>query len=161
MVKKILVSTLVSAALTSAAVAAEDNTNVGVGVGITNGSSVLLLPIDVSKQLRIEPEFGLSYRSQNNNDQTGFLIGTGVFMMQQPSAKINMYFGGKALINYASYDYGAGNTSDTQLVLGGTFGFEYKFEQHFSLGGEANLYLGVGDYTTLNTEGMGILRYYF
>jgi len=161
MVKKILATSLLGAALATAAMA-EDATTIGVGVGLSNDSYVLRLPININKEVRVEPEFGLDYQNDTNNDHTGFVMGAGGYYMMQPSTNVNFYVGGKLLVDYYHYDYGNGNDDTiTQFVLGPVGGFEYMLDRHVSLGGEAGVYLGVGDLTTVNTQGQAILRYFF
>jgi len=161
MIKKALISTIVCGLLAGSAAAAEQ-AQLGVGVGLSASTTTVRVPIDIENNLRIEPEFGLNYQSADNNDFTKLSIGAGVYVMKQPAPKINLYFGGKALIDYDSYDYGNGaDDSTTQFNLGGVFGFEYLFDRHFSAGGEAGAYLGLGDATTLSTVSLALLRYYF
>jgi len=161
MVKKVLATSLLGAVLATAAMA-EDATTIGVGVGLSNDSYVLRLPININKEVRVEPEFGLDYQNDTNNDHTGFLMGAGGYYMQQPAMNVNIYMGGKILVDYYHYDFGNGNDgTTTQIVLAPVGGFEYMFGSHVSVGGEAGVYLGFGDLTTVNTQGQAILRYFF
>jgi len=161
MMSKPLTTTLLCAALSVSAMAVEP-TQIGVGVGLSDSSTTLRLPINLDSTLRIEPEFGFSFQNADNNDYTNILAGAGLYLMQQPSEKINLYYGGKMLVDYKSYDRGTGfDDSETQLVLGAAFGFEYMFDRHFSAGGEAGAYLGFGDATNIETQGLALLRYYF
>jgi hypothetical protein len=161
MASKLLQTTAIATMLACSAMAVE-STQMGVGVGLSNDTATLRLPINLAKDLRVEPEFGLSYVSNDNFDQTGLLIGSGLYMMQQPSKAINLYYGGKLLIDYSKYDPDQGSSdSTTQFVLGGVFGFEYMIDRQVGIGGEAGAYLGLGDATTLQTQGQALLRYYF
>lgn len=161
MIKKSVTSTfLMSALAVTASLAAEPT--MGVGVGLSSDTTTIRFPIDIAPDMRIEPEFGLAYADNDGNSNTDFALGSGFYLLNHPSQQINLYFGGKALVGYTSYDYGNGNDdSTTQLRLGGVFGFEYLFDRHFSAGGEAGAYIGFGDATTFNTEGLALLRYYF
>lgn len=161
MASKLLKSAALVSVLTCTAMAA-DQAQLGVGIGLSNDSTTLRLPINLDNEIRIEPEFGLSYVNDDNFDRTGLLIGSGVYMMQQPSKSINLYYGGKALIDYNKYDPdNAKSDSSTQFLLGGVFGFEYMLDRQVSVGGEAAAYLGLGDATSLQTQGQALLRYYF
>lgn len=161
MTQKLLTTLAAVAALSVSAIATEP-TKIGVGMGLSSNSASLRLPIDIQKDLRIEPEFGLSYWNKDNTSSTGLLVGSGAYLMQQPSAAINLYYGGKLLIDYHNYDPDQGSSdSTTQFLLGGVFGFEYMLERHVSVGGEAAAYLGFGDATSLQTQGQALLRYYF
>jgi len=161
MVKKALATSLLMGIIASSA-SADEQAKIGVGVGLSDSTTTLRLPIELQSNLRLEPEFGLNYQDGDNVDTTGIVLGTGIYLTHQPSPAINLYYGGKVLIDYTSYDYGNGNDdSMTQFVLGGVFGFEYYLDRHFSAGGEAGAYLGFGDTTSLNTQGLALLRYYF
>lgn len=162
MIKKAFASSILAAAVTASAASTSEPNRIGVAVGLSSDSTTVRMPIDIAPDMRIEPEFGLAYRDNGGDTDTAFSFGSGFYLMHQPSANINLYYGGKALIDYTSYDYGNGvDDSTTQLRVGGVFGFEYMFDRHFSAGGEAGAYVGFGDATTLHTEGLALLRYYF
>lgn len=152
-----------AAVLTTACtiLSAEEQDRMGVGVGISDNSVTLRLPVQVEKAMRIEPEFALRYTSQENNKATHFTIGTGFYAIEKPSLKIDLYYGGKALFEYNSLDNGVSNTSSSRIILGGVFGAEYQLDPNFTIGCEAGLYLGFLDYTSVNTKGEALLRYYF
>ena len=158
--KKLIAAALMSSMIVTSAMA-EEQTRIGAGVGLSNSSSTLRMPIDIAKDMRIEPELGIGYSNGDKVDTTNFNIGTGLYLMAQPSAKINLYYGGKLMIDYNSVDANGNSDSSTNFDLGGVFGFEYMFDRHFSAGGEAGAYLGFGDTTTFNTQGLALLRYYF
>lgn len=162
MIKKAFASSILVLAVSASAAGTSEQNRIGVAVGLSSDSTTLRMPIDIAPDMRIEPELGFSYRDNDGNSDSAFVLGSGFYLMSQPSTKLNLYYGGKALIDYRSYDYGSGvDDSTTQLKIGGVFGFEYMFDRHFSAGGEAGAYLGFGDATTLNTEGLALLRYYF
>jgi len=158
--KKLMAAALMGTMLATSAMA-DEQPRIGVGVGLSNTSSTVRVPIDIAKDLRIEPELGIGYSKADKVDNTSLLIGTGLYVMQQPSSKINLYFGGKLGVDYKSTKVQGKHESNTNFYLGGAFGFEYMFERHFSAGGEAGVYLGFGDSTTFNTQGLALLRYYF
>lgn len=161
MAPKLLTTLFAFTAISVSAMAVEP-TQIGIGVGLSNDSATLRLPINLQKDLRIEPEFGFAYIDNDGSSNTSLLLGSGVYLIQQPSAAINLYYGGKLLIDYRSYDYdNGGSDSTTQFLLGGVVGFEYLLDRHVSIGGEAAAYLGVGDATSLQTQGQALLRYYF
>jgi len=160
MYKKILISSLLLASLSITSSASEEN-KLGLAVGLSSDSTTLRLPIDIQSDFRIEPEFGLSYSNGDDVSRTNLTIGSGFYVMKQPTSKTNLYLGGKALIDYNSFDYDKGaDDSTTQFKMGGVFGFEYLFDKSFSIGGEAGAYIGFGDTTTLNTQGVALLRFY-
>ncbi len=166
--KKIIASTLLCGALVTSAMA-EEQTRIGVGVGITTPgasqsslSSSVRMPIDTAKDFRIEPELALGYVSKDGSDHNDLYLGSGFYIMNQPSGKINLYYGGKAGIQYIKdKPKGGQSDSNTYFQLGGVFGFEYMFDRHFSAGGEASANLGFGDATVFYTQGLALLRYYF
>jgi len=160
MIKKLLSTAMVAGMLCNSAYA-EDTTKVGIGVGITNSGTTVRAPIDLSKEFRIEPEVEISYASADHQDTTHLSVGTGLYLLNRPSAKINLYYGGKVLIDYQKQKVNGNSDSNTEFEFGGTFGFEYLFDRHFSAGGEAGAYLGLGDATMFTTQGLALLRYYF
>lgn len=155
---KFLIFALLS--LLSGSLLAEES-RVGLGVGISDNSLTLRMPIAIDPELRIEPEFDFDYTAQSSQKQLHFTLGTGFHVLQQQAVNTHVYFGGKTLIDYDEYDLGSTSKTMTRLILGGVVGFEYAFDANFTLGGEASLLLGLGDYTTLNTRGEALLRYYF
>jgi len=165
MIKKLLLTAAATGMLCNLAYAA-DETKVGVGVGITdgcggNGGTTVRAPINLSNELRIEPEISLNYSSGDHKDTTNLGVGTGLYLLNHPSSKINLYYGGKILIRYHKDKERGQTNSNTEFAFGGTFGFEYLFDRHFSAGGEAGAYLGFGDMTIFTTQGLALLRYYF
>lgn len=151
--------TLIFTGITLTAVAADTTNTSGsfnkIGVGIhvdTDKDAVIRLALD-QEGLRIEPYFGFNYYN-NEGSAKQFLIGSGIYLLEQTSRDISLYYGGRAALNYA-------DPGNTQVELVGAVGAEYFFDHQFSISGEVNAGLSLGDATILGTGSDIILRYYF
>jgi hypothetical protein len=160
----------------------------GLGVSIRSNDSTIYMPIDVSKAFRIEPMLGFLYRKDDytildgavsaTDTTTQLNIGTGVFGVTQLAESASVYYGGR--VGYTAVERkassvgtlpGGGSPQSTRdksdgFFLAPTVGIEYRFSDHFSIGGEAALtYTKVdGDqYTeeTTSTSTNIIFRYMF
>lgn len=134
-------------------------TRIGVGISATDSTSIIKAPFDINK-LRIEPEFGYSRNkfTTNNNSftSTEFQIGSGVYLLNQLTDKIDLYYGGKALIIRTDFD----GPSDTGLEFVAIAGFEYYVDKQVSIGGEVGFGIGSGDFSNTGTQTGVVLRYY-
>jgi hypothetical protein len=148
----------------SALVVSEDAGNLFLPVGFTN----ITLPITISENFRIEPEFGIlttnSYDEASglptvsrDNTTSATRFGTGIFYRMPIAESFAAYAGprvGLQLINNTveAVDQGETSTrtrSQTNIHFGGAVGGEYMLSQHFSLGAEAQLnYVSMGEITT-------------
>jgi outer membrane scaffolding protein for murein synthesis (MipA/OmpV family) len=161
--KQWLVWTAAAALLSGSALQAE-NTRIGMGVGVSNDTMTVRAPIDLTDTLRLEPEFGVSYYDHDDSDttMTDLMLGAGLYMTSTASKSIDVYYGGKAYIDYTNIDYDGGDdVSSTNLIMGGVYGFEYHMDPSVTLGAEAGAYIGVGEDTSFRTKGEVLLRYYF
>jgi len=134
------------------------DTQMGVGIGVTGNTSVVRGTVNIAKDMRIEPYFTYTYTDPDNApSRSNIGLGAAFHMMKSVNSKVRTYYGALAGIN--SNDNGV--TTDTIFSLGPVVGAEYFFDTHFTLGAEANLYFGFGDYTTVGTNTTAMLRYYF
>lgn len=151
--------------------AAQEKTRIGLGVSITPESSFgptveVYLPIDVRANLRIEPSLGIFTADSGGAGESDITIGAGVFLMKRISQPVNLYYGGRVKLNFASVDTGAADESGTDISFAGAVGGEYFLVDAFSIGLEGQLgYYSTsdvnGDATGFFTTGLGFLRVYF
>lgn len=124
--------------------------NVGIGVGLVNfteGGYKIYVPVNINPVFRLEPYFeyferdsdtvGTFTNSSNTDEYTGF--GVGIYGQNVTSSNTSIYYG----INLGAYTYdetsfglGASETESDGTVIAPTLGFEYKFVENVSLGGE-------------------------
>jgi hypothetical protein len=137
----------------------------GLGVSIRSNDSTIYVPIDVSKSFRIEPMLryqnsksessvfgaGSPYTVAATAELTSWNVGVGVFGVTQVAESANVYYGGR--IGYISADYETSYAGTAPpgvsflpskdksdgFFLAPTIGVEYRFSDHFSIGGEAAL----------------------
>ena len=147
MIKKLLVSTVALATLSTAAVAEND---FGLAFGVGNASSVIKADIVIDKGMRIEPFFSFGYTKIPGSNIS---IGTAFHITDELSKKMDVYYGGYVGLTYVS--------SNTNFILGPVAGLEYHFDKQFSLGGEVDFDLGFGNTTSFGTRTQLIARYYF
>ncbi len=160
MTKNIPLAALIATSLLFVSSNADMASKIGLGVGLSEGTSVIRVPIKLNDNFRLEPEVGFSYSSKDSSTDTTFSMGTGAYLLSQLNSNTVAYYGGKARLVHTSYDYKTSDDSTTQLSLGGVFGFEHMLDTRVSIGGEAGAYIGVGDKTTINTNTQAILRFY-
>jgi hypothetical protein len=138
---------------------------VGLGVSIQSNDSTIYMPINVSKGFRIEPM--LQYRKSSNEerlypsslytltasaDTTAYMLGVGLFGVTQLGESANVYYGGRLGYVKAEFEvsypgtlppgYGRPMSSSEDIdgfMVAPTIGLEYRFSEHFSIGGEAAL----------------------
>lgn len=146
-------------ALCSGSVLAAD---FGVGITARSDDGILYVPINVSKTFRIEPS--IRYVSSDlelsedgdlvSQDTDSVELGIGVFGLKQVTDAAHIYYGARlAYVDTESTTLQPtfGNQVRTESSqdgyrVGPTFGFEYLFGGHFSVGGEVS-------YTFLDLEG--------
>lgn len=159
-------------ALPAAAQQQPTRTNIGLGVSVTPeadfGSTVeLYLPIGIGPALRIEPSVGILTQDSDGNDSSDLTLGVGVFALKSSGATpLDLYFGGRLKLNFASVDDGVNDESGTDISLAAALGGEYYFVPKFSLGleGQLGFYSTSdvnGDASGFFTTGLGFLRMYF
>jgi hypothetical protein len=154
--------------------AAQQKTQIGLGIAVTpndlfSGSArtiQLYMPIDLGGNLRVEPSLGIA-TDNGDQDSSDLTLGAGVFGVKRVAQPVNLYFGGRIKLNFASFDDGLGNDdSGVDLSLAGALGSEYYFVPNFSLGleGQLGFYSNSdvsGDNSGLFTNGLAFLRMYF
>jgi len=174
MKKLAFVVAAVALALPAAAAAQQKQTRIGLGVSITPAAEVgptiqLYMPIDIGAALRVEPSLGIAtsnFGQTGATDRSDITIGAGVFGMKRISQPVNLYFGGRAKLNFASEDNGTNSDSGTDLSLAGAIGAEYYLVPSFSVGleGQLGFYSNSDlsdDVSGFFTTGLGFLRMYF
>jgi hypothetical protein len=161
-------------ALALPAAAQQKQTKLGLGVSITPEADVgpsiqLYMPIDIGATLRVEPSLGISTTNEGGTggvDSSDLTLGAGVFGMKRVAPPVNLYFGGRVKLNFASFDDGVNDDSGVDLSIAGAIGSEYYFVPNFSLGLEGQLGFFSnsdvsGDVSGFFTTGLGFLRMYF
>lgn len=154
--------------------AAQQKTQIGLGVSIApndffSGSAQtiqLYMPIDIGGNLRVEPSLGILTEDAGETGQSNLSLGAGIFGLKRVAQPVNMYFGGRIKLNFASADFGADDDSGVDLSLAGALGSEYFFVPNFSLGleGQLGFYSNSdvsGDTSGFFTNGLAFLRMYF
>lgn len=170
----------VGVALCSGPVLAAD---FGIGVSARSDDGWVYVPIDISKNFRLEPS--VRYYSSDSTTAQGtnetvlesdaLEIGIGVFGLKQIEEAAHLYYGARlAYVDRSteSRSVSSGITFRDELELDGyrigpTIGFEYLFAGHFSVGGEASytfveLEADLGrEQSSSGTETRLIFRYMF
>ncbi|MFC4309041.1 hypothetical protein ACFPN2_08115 [Steroidobacter flavus] len=113
----------------------------GVGVSAKSDDGVIYVPIDFSDKFRLEPS--LRYYKEERNDDPGFdsesdllELGVGVFGKSKVTEAAQIYYGGRITYFDGSSKTGSSKTTVDGYGIAPTFGVEYVFGGHFSLGGE-------------------------
>jgi hypothetical protein len=158
-------------ALALPAAAQQKQTKLGLGVSITPEAArsptfEVYMPIDLGPGLRVEPSLGILTRDDGDTSDSDVTLGAGVFGMKRIAEPLNLYFGGRVKLNFASFDNGTADDSGVDLSLAGALGSEYYFVPNFSLGleGQLGFYSASevsGDNSGFFTTGLGFLRMYF
>lgn len=170
--------------------------DVGLGVSLNNdgegsGGYGVSLPLRFGN-ITIEPElsfynssedttYPLSPTNNNTTDYQQYTLETGIYWRQQVIPSVETYVGGR--VGYTHYDYsytyplspGTYYSNDySGYYLGPTFGAEYFFNKHFSLGLDVSLLYestsgdtingsstSESDQSRLNYQTRSRLRFYF
>jgi len=150
--RKLLFAVL-AAALASTASASEGKPFLGVGAKFGVGSATIVVPMNVTPMLRVEPFLG--YWQDRSTDTTGpddvvtwdsqLTLGAGVFVLKDLGSNVELSFGGRLSINREADGFDNGTTSDSNSDVGFAIaavgGLEYYFSPKFSLGVEGELYV--------------------
>ena len=161
--KKIIATSVMALALSTSA-SAEMNVGLGLNLGdIFNGESASIrVPLDlVGKGIRIEPELGFSRSSTDFSSYTGYTIACGGYYTLWNVDKVNFYAGGRAAVGRRGADEDSFSENGTYFGLQGLFGAEYLLADKFSIAAEAGLNARFGDYSTFETVGHVVVRYFF
>jgi opacity protein-like surface antigen len=166
--RTIAVGVLLSIGITAQA------TDFGVGVSLRSNDTTIYVPIDINEMLRVEPAFSYARSSLDEDGAsvraTSYDIGAGLFRLWSPADSVQLYLGGRAAYTSARFkqrvETGAAVLTISNTLSGyrltPTIGFEYRFADHFSLGGEAGWrYSDVEDTKSNGTVTNVILRYRF
>lgn len=123
---------------------------VGIGTALSASTGLapvaIYVPINITKQFRIEPEIGWTITS---NDATAggnttttttnaYRAGIGAFFLNKLGATTRLYVGGRVTALMLSTDDGdKTTTTHTHTNIAGVLGAEHFFTMRFSLGAEA------------------------
>ncbi|WP_457746401.1 hypothetical protein [Sulfurimonas sp.] len=155
--KSVILGAILASLLTVTTASAAQN-QFGLGVGATGDTATIRGTINLNKDMRLEPYFGYTYTDPKGaSSQSNLDIGVAFHMVKKVNTKVRGYYGAFAGIN----DNDNGVVTNTIFTVGPVVGAEYFFDSHFTLGAEARMYLGFGDYSTLGTNSSVLLRYYF
>jgi hypothetical protein len=152
--------------------------DVGVGISAKSNDSTIYVPIDFGNAWRLEPFVNYAKTEQNYGagigsvDSRSLRIGTGVFALQPLGESLQLYFGGR--LSYLDVESAQFSTIGGSITNKGdgyriapTLGFEYSFNKHVSLGGEAEWFYedveldNNNDRTSNGTDTRLILRFRF
>jgi opacity protein-like surface antigen len=164
----------VGLALCSSPVLAAD---FGIGVSVRSDDGWVYVPIDISKNFRLEPSVRYSSRETSSPsvapayaslEVDSLELGIGVFGLQQVEEAAHLYYGGRvAYVDTSITQTFRDESSQDGYRIGPTVGFEYLFGGHFSVGGEAS-YMFVeldgddnSEQSSSGTETRLIFRYMF
>ena len=155
--KNILGSILGLSIISMSTIVSAEIERYGIGISATQDGSTIKAPLDLGNNLRVEPELSFSsFNPDVGDSRTDISLGSGVYLLEQVSDTVDLYYGGKALLGVAN---GGGN-SNTTVSLAAIVGFEYFFDKQISVGGEVGFGLGLGDDTRIGTQTGVVLRYY-
>lgn len=106
-------------------------------------TSTVLFPLNLTQHFRLEPEIGLLWMNDDEENETslGISSGLGIFGMFQRE-KLNFYAGGRIMFDkskiggYYNYNGESIPLKYYSIKVGPAFGFEYFLSNNFSLGGE-------------------------
>jgi hypothetical protein len=152
------------ACLAAAAPAWSADVTVGVGVSAKSNDPTIYVPIDFGEKFRIEPLvrhskaktniYGLQTKSET------LQIGAGFFGLMPLAESVRIYYG--ARLSYLDFEGQSVNVQGPfQFVtdvegdgyrVAPTFGFEYAFNKHLSIGGEAEWFYENFDATREDTR---------
>ena len=157
-----LVATLAAFTSLASGLAAQEPPRV-VGVGITVPDVGLLLPINVSEHVRIEP-YMLFYSlrtdlpvSSDTTWSSQTRLGVGVFSVTRATEAVRIYFGPRFGLLWGSESingptFGQKTLDNSGWFVGGAIGGEYSPVARISVGGEAKVeYL----HTSTSSSGAG------
>jgi hypothetical protein len=159
----------------------QTGSNIGLGVSIVPidggaqnfGRTVeLYMPIGIGPALRVEPSIGIATvdAPTGGTDTKDLTLGVGVFVLKRVGGSpVEMYYGGRLKLNFASWDNGPTDGSGVDLSIAGAIGSEYYLVPKFSIGLEGQLgFYSNSDASAVNvdssgffTTGLAFLRMYF
>ena len=160
-----LLTTLAALASLTSGLAAQEPRRV-VGLGITVPDLGLLLPIDVSKHVRIEPYvvfYAVRVDFPVGSDTTWdshTRLGLGVFSVSRPAETVRIYVGPRFGLLWGSTSVNGPSIGKTTVdnsgwFLGGAIGGEYDPVARIGIGGEARIeYL----HTSASSSGAGTVN---
>lgn len=149
--------------------------DVGIGASAESNDSTIYVPIDFGTTWRLEPFVNYTKLTTKTSgytlDDKALRIGTGIFGLKSIGESMRFYYGGRlAYLDISSetdvYPVGIVERSGNGYRVAPTVGFEYLFNEHISLGGEAEYYFEDIDRAGLDQERSGtdtrlILRFRF
>ncbi len=173
---------------------AEDGPRFGLGTGYSSGGSVGFLGIEIDLEevltpvslyapitfgnFRIEPEIGYIRSAQSDDNvsitNSTFQLGSGFLGLHEIVDRTRLYYGARLGLSHSSVEADFNgefapddeSESRTNFYIGPALGTEYMPNDHFSLGGEAQLlYTSIddpdSDISLINTRTTLFVRVYF
>lgn len=157
--KKLVNLTIATALMLAAPLALAVDVGLGVSLynnGESSGGYGVSMPLRFGN-ITIEPELSFydstedtvypaSPTNNNTTDYQRYTLETGIYWRQQVNPSVETYVGGR--VGYTRYDYSYSyplspgsyySTDFSGYYLGPTFGAEYFFNKHFSLGLDVSL----------------------
>jgi len=112
--------------------------DVGVGVDVSAGNNTIYVPINISKEFRVEPYFS----TYKNDDDDGFSyrqskVGVGLFKVSEAAHNTNVYWGARA-----AYIDGHSDIDESKYdgySIAPVLGFEYFPVKNISVGADVSL----------------------
>lgn len=115
----------------------------GIGVSARDDDGAIYVPIDFSDKFRLEPSFRYYKEERTDTSTGGFSVksdllelGIGIFGKSKVTDAAHLYYGGRFTYADGSTESRFSETSVDGFSVAPTFGAEYVFGKHFSLGGE-------------------------
>jgi hypothetical protein len=175
MKKMLRLAAALAVLVAASSAAAQERPKLGVGISIVplEGAGAVptvevYVPLMIAPNFRLEPSLGIFTNdpSGGGTETSDITLGVGAFFVNQIAPQADMYVGGRLKLNFASFDNGVVDDSDTDVLLAGALGGEYYLVPKFSLGLEAQLGLYSqgdvsGDASGFFTTGLAFLRLYF
>jgi hypothetical protein len=144
---------------------------VGIGIIANTAERFVLVPLNVSPVLKVEPFAGFNtFSASGGADVSSFLLGAGVFYVLKTNSQLDLLFGGRLGLDFVSVSQAGTSTSGTDLQLVGAAGAEYYLQPRFSVGMEGQLGFfsnskattaAAGEGSGIITAGLATLRFYF
>jgi len=122
--------------------------------GVPEGPQIYV-PINVTPNLRIEPQFGYLSNNDDELDETdsSFTLGAGVLYLMPIAQQTNLYVGGRLALTWAKDESHPGfaggalvKTTQRSTMFAPVLGGEYVPNPRFSVGAEGQLqFVSLGD----------------
>ena len=112
----------------------------------------------------LEPSFGFTRMSENDNSVTMTTLGIGYLAKGVMKNNFNTYWGGRVSLLMQNQSSEDDSDGENAISLAPVYGAEYSFSENFSMGGEVQLeYFKPtdDDFQTFNLKSLLFFRFYF